>query len=1001
MDVGFFSKEEKTYKKVLTVRITCIRKSQFILNHRSKVMRLKLIPITVLLLLLCSGVVFGSVVGKITGEITDADSDQPVVGATVAVKGTDLGGVADQDGIYTIRNVPVGTYTLVITAVGYATVEISNVEVSADLASYHDVELSSKAADIGKTIKVSAERPMVIKDKTTTVSIIKRDELLSMPTRGMEQLVGIQNSVVRMNSGNFTVRNRGQRPGAESARSQELNLRGGRPSEVAYYVDGFSQQDPLTGASTTNISNNSIKEITVTTGAFSAEYGHVASGIVNVITNSGGEEYHGDVEVLTDNVLAENWDQNFYSVDFGGPVPGIDKAYFFLSGERTFLRDRSPSSKTKEVHETYGKPYGLDTLYSENPQRLPSNSYSSWSYQGKLDYELSPNTKLQASGTGSQTWWREYRQEWALNPAHMPRFEDKNIGLNAKLTHTLNADAFFNLSSSYFMTERLRGDGVIFDNYEAYERKYDWGNGEVDDIVNPEFEDYNLFWTDSEDITVVSNNGDTVVLSESPYWGGYLHRKSSYIGFKGDMNMQVDERNTLKFGFDFQRHTLRYFRNLDATKGYSVTRVNRYGFDSLGNESDNEGVFNDTKHPINLGLYAQDRFEWRGVIVNAGLRFDYFDYKTQRIRDSLNPYQYGTPGELDEADLEDSEKFIRLSPRLGISFPISDRTQMHVSFGKFFQRPNLDKLYVGYDFWEARVTAGSYFPFASPNLEPEKTTLYEVGFTHQLGDNLAISVDAYYKDIQDLTQIHTYDSVDASIRTYSIFDNIDYGTVKGLDFNLAMRRTKNIRLDLKYTLSWATGTGSYAQSAYVINWSNPGGTPKVTAPLDYDQRHNLAGVIDMRLGRQEGPRFGDIFPFENTNINTIIYAGSGTPYTPTGMYDAAVESAVRPGPSAPVNSSTKPWFFQIDVKIERVFKIGNYDLIPYVWVKNLLDRENVIGVYETTGQPDNTGYLASGPGLTNIANEGQPYIDAYNLKQNNPTNYANPRMVYVGLRASF
>jgi len=997
-------------------------------------MNLKLIPIAVLLLGLSGGLVFGSVVGKITGEITDADTGEPVVGATVAVKDTEMGAVADQDGIYTVRNVPVSAYTLVITAVGYATVEISNVEVSADLASYHDLTMSSKAADIGKTIKVTAERPMIIKDKTTTVNIIKRDELLSMPTRGMEQVVGIQNSVVRMNSGNFGVRNRGQRPGAENARSQELNLRGGRPSEVAYYVDGFSQQDPLTGISTTNLSNNAIKEISVTSGAFSAEYGHVASGIVNVVTNSGTDEFHGNVEVLSDNVLKENYDNNYYSADIGGPIPGLEKGYFFFSGERTFLRDRNPSSTTKEMHEVWGKPFGLDTLYADDPARLPSNSFSGWSYQGKLDYHFSPNTKFQLSGNGSQDFWREYRQEWALNPAHAPRYEDKNLGLNAKITHTLAANSFFNLSGTYFMTERIRGDGVIFDDYEAYERHYYWPDGEVDDIVNPEYDDYDLFWTPTEDIIAVANPDsayenpqdstpivvgvdtvgwdysnyadtiitvDSVVTPQTSYWGGYIHRKSSYIGFKGDMNIQADDRNTVKLGFDFERHTLRYFRNLDATKGFIEERVNRYGFDSLGNESDDEGVFNSAKHPINLGVYAQDRFEWRGVVVNAGLRLDYFDYKTERIKDSLNPYQFGTFGALDEADLEPSKKFYRVSPRLGVSFPISDRSQMHVSFGKFFQRPDLDKLYVGYDFWEERVTAGSYFPFASPNLEPEKTTLYEVGVTHQLGDNLAFGIDAYYKDVQDLTQIHTYDSVDATIRTYSVFDNIDYGTIKGIDFNLNMRRTRNIRLDLKYTVSWATGTGSYAQSAYVINWSNPTGTPKVTAPLDYDQRHNLAGLFDMRLGRQEGPRLGEIFPLENTNFNAIVYAGSGTPYTPTGLYDAAVESAVRPGPAAPVNSAYKPWFFQIDVKLERSFTIGDIDLVPYVWVKNLLDRDNVIGVFETTGEPNTTGYLGSGPGRTQIAADGQPYVDAYKLKQNNATNYSIPRMVFFGLRASF
>ena len=165
-------------------------------------------------------------------------------------------------------------------------------------------------------------------------------------------------------------------------------------------------------------------------------------------------------------------------------------------------------------------------------------------------------------------------------------------------------------------------------------------------------------------------------------------------------------------------------------------------------KSDDEGWENETKHPINLGLYIQDRFDWRGLIVNAGVRFDYFDYKALRIRDPHNPFDpdgYLNDGVvdsaqdasglvLDESDLEESEKFTRLSPRIGISFPVSDRTQMHINFGKFFQRPDLRRLYTGYDFFEARILGGSFYPFAMPNLEPEKITQYEIGMNHQLGE---------------------------------------------------------------------------------------------------------------------------------------------------------------------------------------------------------------------------------------------------------------------------
>ncbi len=224
-------------------------------------MKLKLLCITCTLLLLLTGSVFSAVVGKITGVVTDAETQQPLVGVTVSVQGTTWGAISDVDGRYSILNVPVGTYTLVMSAVGYATVEISNVQVHADLAAYQNRAMNPEAAELGTVIEVRAEEKLVVRDKTTTVNVIRQEELQALPTRGFEQVVGIQNSVVRMNS-NVDTRQRGGRETMSSG--PELNLRGGRPSEVAYYVDGFSQQDPLTGISTANISNNAIKEVAVT-----------------------------------------------------------------------------------------------------------------------------------------------------------------------------------------------------------------------------------------------------------------------------------------------------------------------------------------------------------------------------------------------------------------------------------------------------------------------------------------------------------------------------------------------------------------------------------------------------------------------------------------------------------------------------------------------------------------------------------------------------------------
>ncbi|MFH2037526.1 MAG: TonB-dependent receptor, partial [Candidatus Zixiibacteriota bacterium] len=467
----------------------------------------KLISIAVLFALafgfLLPQVILAGTTGKFTGTITNEETGEPLPGVAVSLEGTTMGALTNEEGEYLIHNVPVGTYSLKASLIGFSPVEITNLSVNADLATWTDFKLSKKALDLNKTIVVRADRPLIMKDKTTSVSITTSDELEALPIRGYEQVISLQNSVVRMKT-NVDIRQRGARE--SRAVGGELNLRGGRPQEVAYYVDGFSQQDPLSGNSTANLPNNAIKEVAVTSGAFSAEYGNVASGIVNVTTNSGTDEYHANLDMSTDNIMAKSFDQNYYSADVSGPIPGLEKSYFFFSGERRWLRDRQPSIKTEEVFTKYH----LDTLFDE-PQRLPSNDLSAWYGQGRLDFELTSNIKLAMNGNYSFDRWQQYYHGWVYNYNHCPITEDKNYGINANVTHTLNPKTYYNLSVSYFMTERVRGDGVIFDDLAAYYRP------EIDG--NPEWDDLNLFRENREayymsevDSTVAEGSpGDTLV----------------------------------------------------------------------------------------------------------------------------------------------------------------------------------------------------------------------------------------------------------------------------------------------------------------------------------------------------------------------------------------------------------------------------------------------------------------------------------------------------------
>lgn len=907
--------------------------------------------------------------GKITGVVTDATTKEPMQGVSVAVVGTTMGAKTDAEGRYTILNVPVGTYVLKFTSVGFTSVEVSDVSVSVDLASYQDQALSQSVTQLDNVIKVTAEQSLLIKDKTSSMNIVKKDELDALPVRGLDQVVSLQNSAVKARP--FSGLNiRGDR---EAINGSEINLRGGRPSEVAYYVDGFSTQDPLTGISTANVANNAVQEISIQSGGFPAEYGGVTSGIINTTTNSGHEILTGSVGIRTDNITGNSANQNWYSADVSGPIPQIERMYFSVAAERRWLGDRDPHATTD------------DYLPSGN-FGLPNNSLSGWSYSGKIDYSFTPSVKLSVTGSGSRDEWREYTHSYLFNSEHMPYYEDRNLGLNGRFTHTLNAKTFYNVSVSYSQIRRFRGDGVHQKNLSGYGRS-----------TNPDFDESDLFWLGGH------------------VYDDFLRRRSEYVGLKWDIESRVGEYHTMKLGLEGQRHTLRYYRHLQPVNVFdsNYTDLDRYGYDEFGNLTNDEGAngLDGPKHPINFAAFLQDRFEWRGMIVNAGLRFDFFDYNAKRIKNLASPFdpdEDGDPnsGVLDDGDLEDSEKFTRISPRLGISFPVSDATKLHFNYGKFFQRPDLQYLYVGYQYYDFKVRKGGYYyPMGNPNLKPEKTTAFEIGFEHLMNENTRLAVTAYLKDLSDQIQVYKQATVGGNAKEYETYQNSDYGTVKGIEFELEMRRSRNVALNVKYSLQYAEGTGSYAATARNSAWTGED-APKQSAALDYDQRHKLTGNIDWRLGRGQGPAIGSTHPLENFGINVLLNLGSGLPYSPAEVYNEITLANVAPNPSATRNSAYGPWTFTIDLKASRAFKIGRYSISPYIEIHNLLDRENAVGVYESSGRPDATGYLETASGQTAAAdttpNEfGYSFAESYRIKEQNPLNYGSPRMIFIGATASF
>jgi hypothetical protein len=178
----------------------------------------------------------------------------------------------------------------------------------------------------------------------------------------------------------------------------------------------------------------------------------------------------------------------------------------------------------------------------------------------------------------------------------------------------------------------------------------------------------------------------------------------------------------------------------------------------------------------------------------------------------------------------------------------------------------------------------------------------------------------------------------------------------------------------------------------------------MSAPLDFDQRHKLALSLGYGLGKGEGPLLFGQRVFENVGVNLLYNVASGTPFTPARVYNEVSLAASQITPVGPINSRYGPWTSNLDVKATKGFAAGGLRFEAYVWVLNLLDMSNAIQVYQSSGSATATRWLDTEDGqayLQTTAEAGQDGQFLYDLAQNNPNYYSNPRLVRFGLRANF
>ncbi len=639
--------------------------------------------------------------------------------------------------------------------------------------------------------------------------------------------------------------------------------------------------------------------------------------------------------------------------------------------------------------------YSVSPIGLWNLARLSTNSHL-----GILDNErIGYDSTTVAIQRGSNTYYYTYFDR--LVGDNQTQFDYKlreALGLDPRGGDLLNVD---NLDPDFlditmFSSDELLNQGnayVSYYGYDAYGNKLKGKKPTIDDFFT---QTYRLGNSDASP----SYFNRSVGAFEPIYTAGYLMDKFAFDDLIFNVGVRVD----------------RYDANQYIPKDpYVISEFYTAGeVSNLGNSN--------ISHPSNIGsdyvVYVDD---YRNPTAIAGYRNgnDWYNSNGEFVNDptttvyrngQINPYLKVDPdAPLTSKAFVDYTPAVNIMPRIAFSFPISDEATFFAHYDVLTQRPSEANRFNPIDYYFLQNRGSS--TINNPNLKPERTVDYALGFQQVLTKSSSLKIEAFYRELRNMIQIRRL--VGAYPSTYTTFDNIDFGTVKGLSVTYDLRRTGNVWMKASYTLQFADGTGSTSASQVaLINAGLP--NLRTVNPFNYDQRHRIVVTTDYRYGSGKdynGPVWFDKQIFANTGANLICNLGSGTPYTPQ-VFATPVTGTLSPSTEGSINGARLPWQFTVDLNLDRNFaltfgkegeKRRAANLNVYLWVSNLLNTRNIFGVYRFTGNPDDDGWLAASAAQQSINSSTSPasYRNYYAMSVNNPGNLAMPRVIRLGVRFDF
>ena len=517
------------------------------------------------------------------------------------------------------------------------------------------------------------------------------------------------------------------------------------------------------------------------------------------------------------------------------------------------------------------------------------------------------------------------------------------------------------------------------------------------------------FWSS---YSIYNNYGDSVRIATSTnhdYW--WYH--SDYTTVGGTLTWQVGDRHQIKTGVESRKYNLGEFWGSGIGGGF------------FGNSSDASFLLWNYE-PSSMNWYVQDKIEFSDIVINIGIRYDRLNPNSTypdptrelgyMFTDNSGQEMVIDPNELNT--LSDTEKATLIwgyikrdnegnrtgfspapkapikdqwSPRIGVGYPITERTAFHFSYGQFYQFPDLINMYNYSNFqgnrgkppgWsdEANNLAqeflygNPYYPFpynitdwyipevGTPNINPQRSVQYETGIRTRIGSKYVIKINLYYKDMFDYIASKRYD---ADPSQYAIYENMDYANSRGLEISLKKLFSGGLDWEANYTVSKAEGNApSSDYHWYVAEWASGYDWRDFnhTYTMPWDQTH----TANIRLNYIHKSGLG---------VSMLGSYGSGFPYTPEDARARPIDKQYS-GRMPPTNN--------IDLKLyyDKVFK--NLNIRFFSDISNLTNRANELSVDNTTGEPDATLDTGQSP--------------MYVWK---PYNFSPPRHIEIGISVGY